>query len=93
MDFDSYLLFIGLGLVFAGNHRTEMHVEKMVKLLSKRRMLVAIRVLHACSTHDSLEELTLEHDFCAGMDVIRFDSETIVELLEVLFLLILVAAT
>ena len=60
-----------------------MLVEKIVKLLSQVAQLATIAVLDAGGADYSFEELSLQDNFDALMDIVRFDTETLVELLSV----------
>ena len=85
LSFNTYLFLRGLCLALGGDHGAEMVVEQVVKLLGESVKFGAVGVLDAGGTDDSLEELSLENDLAAGMDIIGFDAETLVELLKVLF--------
>ena len=53
-----------------------MFVEQIVELLGKVAHFVAVGVLDAGCTNDGLEELTLQDDLEAGVDVIEADMTT-----------------
>lgn len=54
--------------------------------------LAAVRVLDAGGSHDSFKELSLQDHFLAEVNIIGFDSETLVKLFKVLFFFLFVAA-
>lgn len=87
-----FLLLIGLGLVLLGDHGAQMRIEKVIEFLGQSLKLRAVGVLDACGAHHSFEELALEDNLGAGVNVVWLDAEALVELLEVLLFFLLIAA-
>ena len=70
-----------------------MYIEKMIKLLRQCCQLGAVRILDTGGTHNRLEELSLQDHLTAGVDIIRLNTQSLVQLLDILFLLFLFTAT
>ena len=79
----TYLFFDGLCLVLACIWE-QVVLEQILQFLGKGIQLLAIGMSDHGGTHNCLEELSLEHNFHAIMDIIRFDSELLVKLLLIL---------